>query len=390
MATISGATAGRPKNGMAIYCAGRDWGLGTISAMSARGLLKVSRFGERDPESPTKDGYQRPLKPHKVEQIVKYLLSQKHDDGTFKDRPTAIVVSCRVPSDRVQEFVDLYNKGEIAAINKRFGDMVLIEIDGQHRAEGAIKATIVDPSYDPLIPIVFFFGIDFREETDQFNIINTNQSKLQKALVEWNRVRITEAGSLDHAQVVRTIARRLATEPGSPFASIGVSLSGAREPGKHITFEGLRRSTYNMLPSRLLDRIRSKKKDPYEVTLEYWKAVAATCEDYWTTEGEKVVKVDEHEGGEIEKHEETISSRLVELVGIAAVARLGQDIIASALEHTVPLDRMRELVQKLEEVDWWKRPDNDWVSTQAGFAGQKALYEKLYNLVYEIEANVAA
>jgi hypothetical protein len=43
---------------------------------------------------------------------------------------------------------------------------------------------------------------------------------------------------------------------------------------------------------------------------------------------------------------------------------------------------MADLVSRLGQVDWEKKPDNPWVATSAGFAGASLLYQLLYALVY--------
>ncbi len=45
-------------------------------------------------------------------------------------------------------------------------------------------------------------------------------------------------------------------------------------------------------------------------------------------------------------------------------------------------NKIDELVSKLVEVDWRKEAGNRWMQSQAGFAGQKELYEMLYRWVY--------
>jgi hypothetical protein len=77
-----------------------------------------------------------------------------------------------------------------------------------------------------------------------------------------------------------------------------------------------------------------------------------------------------------------VSYRLKELVGVASVAKLGKDILTSALEREQFAERMSDLVSLLSEVDWVKQEGNPWMASQAGFAGQKELYAMLHNLVY--------
>ena len=78
-----------------------------------------------------------------------------------------------------------------------------------------------------------------------------------------------------------------------------------------------------------------------------------------------------------------VTYRINELVGVAALAKLGQNIIASALEHENFDERLEVLTMRLSEVNWEKSKDNPWMrNQQAGFAGQRDLYTVLYNWVY--------
>ena len=76
-----------------------------------------------------------------------------------------------------------------------------------------------------------------------------------------------------------------------------------------------------------------------------------------------------------------IQYRIKDLVGVSALAKLGKDIITSDLESKEP-KRLEELTSKLMEVNWKKEEGNPWMRSQAGFAGQKDLYEVLHQWVY--------
>lgn len=347
--------------------------------VSALQLIGRTTIDERDPGSPDGRGYQRHvLQGGKVTGIARYLVEALKVNSHWKERPTALVVAVRgVKSKKdINDFIEMFNAGDWKGLRKRFGDRVLSIIDGQHRHLGVIEATKLEQDYDPMVPVVLYFNIDIAEEADQFDIINTNQTRLPKSLVEWNTLRITGKGRTDHQQVIRVITQHLAEDKDAPFAQIGVNVSRARDPGRHITFEGLRRSTSNMLPAMLLKRIQALGKDPLDVAKTYWNLVADVCAPFWIAPPEKGK-------GKKKDDEAKIESRLVELVGIAAVARLGQDIIGSAIEHQVPIDHMKELVGGLRHVDWEKHSP-DMAGPQAGFAGQRDLYNRLYARCYGI------
>jgi hypothetical protein len=94
-----------------------------------------------------------------------------------------------------------------------------------------------------------------------------------------------------------------------------------------------------MFPEHLMDRILAIGRDPKDFALRYWQEVATVCAPFWKAppprvKGKKRVAPDE----------EQVASRLTDLVGVASVARLGRDILSSAIEHVPPLDRCRR---------WW-------------------------------------
>jgi hypothetical protein len=153
-------------------------------------------------------------------------------------------------------------------------------------------------------------------------------------------------------------------------------VTGARDPERRITYEGLRRSTSNMFPAELISRLKARREDPIEWAKDYWKMVSEACEVAWN---EHPREVEDDDGDMIEV---PVDYRLKDLVGVASLAKLGKDLITSALEHANPNKWLASQLAKLSDVDWEKRQDNAWMRSQAGFAGQKDLYTTLYRLVY--------
>ncbi len=120
-----------------------------------------------------------------------------------------------------------------------------------------------------------------------------------------------------------------------------------------------------------------KGLSPEKVAKDYWGMVAEASPDAWNERPRE--EVDPETGDLVEV---PVNYRLKELVGVASVAKLGKDILTSALEATHFNERMSDRVSLLGEVDWEKREGNPWMASQAGFAGQKELYTMLHNLVY--------
>jgi len=352
--------------------------LGVLSPLEAIALITppemkelffISRFEDSDPDSPAPDkhGYQRQPIEARIPGIARYYA----EPGS---RTTPIFVSCRI-GDEVADFLKLWDARDIAGILDRWGTSAVSVIDGQHRFLGLVRHWEDDNEFLPLVPVILNFGLSFAEEAQFFDIINSTQRKLPKALIEITKADVTEAGVVDHAQRVRLLATMLARHEDSVWRG-QVNLTGARDPNKPVTFEGLRRSSVSMFPKEILDRIDERGFDAEKVARDYWRTVAVACEDAWNPEPS--VTVGEDGEDVVEKR----SYRIKELVGVASLARLGKDIIASALEHDDFDTKMSTLTSRIGSVDWEKRKGNEWMASQAGFAGQADLYSVLYRWVY--------
>lgn len=348
----------------------------TPAAMSK--LLFISNFEKTDPESPAPDqhGYQREPMQDRIPKIARFYLSRARTART-----TPLVISVRLREDAdIARFLELFAAGDIERLQTEFGEAVMSVVDGQHRFLGLVEAWTIDPSFCPLVPVCLYFGLDFVDEAEFFDIINTEQKKLPKALIEITKADVREVGSMSHSQRVRLIATMLARHEDSVWHG-QVNLTGARDPNKPVTFEGLRRSSASMFPSELLGRLEAADKDVEEVARMYWALVADACSEAWN--GMNRTRRDE-DGDEVVY---SPKYRIKELVGVAALAKLGKDIVTSALENENFFGRMKALVAPLSEVDWEKvnldkDERNPWMASQAGFAGQSDLYKTLYAWVY--------
>lgn len=348
----------------------------TPAAMSK--LFFISNFEKTDPESPAVDqhGYQRQPMSERIPRIREFYLKR-----VPTSRTTPIILSVRLKHEvAIDRFLELFAAGDVDGILQEFDQPVLSVVDGQHRYLGLVQAWTKDPSFCPLVPVSLYFGLDFTEEATFFDIINTEQKKLPKALIEITKADVRDLGSPSHAQRVRLIATMLARHGESVWHG-QVNLTGARDPNKPVTFEGLRRSSASMFPSELLGRLEAAGKDVDEVARMYWALVAETCAEAWN--GESRTRINDL--GEAVDY--APKYRIKELVGVASLAKLGKDIITSALEHPNFVERMKSLVGALGVVDWEKvNLENDernpWMASQAGFAGQADLYKTLYAWVY--------
>jgi DGQHR domain-containing protein len=255
-------------------------------------------------------------------------------------------------------------------------------IDGQHRFRGLIEEYERDSSLDTDVVILCVHNLSYEEETVVFDVINTTPKRLPKALTEWNKYGITDSKSSDAAQEIRQIAVALGTESDSVWNG-RVNLTGTgRDPSKKVTLEGLRRSTENMFKG-------SPAHLPYREKLElaklYWKSVSETFPEAWSDQ-QKKIQIDDGrwvESGSTVKIDGknrkivAVAYRLTDLVGVASLAKIAGEILTESRGNLDPKSYIRVEVEKLSEVDWEKRPDNDWTNGQAGFAGQKGTYDAL-------------
>lgn len=352
-----------------------------LSPPKAGELFFVSTYDSEDPLSNAVDkhGYQRPPTTSRFPEIGNYYSA---DENSYKIPPIIISVRLSGPED-IKRFLKLLDAGDIDGIKGAFGEHVASVVDGQHRLHGLIDAWKKNPEFLPQIPVTLYFGLTFIDEANMFNTINATQRKLPKALIETTRGDITEASDTGYAQQIRRLTFSLCRDDDSVWGPVDgieqINMTGVRDPNRPVTYEGLRRSTSNMFPAHLLNRLSALDENlPLKYAKRYWSAVANACAEAWKGIPSKRTVIDPETGLEtVEK----IKYRIKDLVGVASLAKLGKDVITSHIESGKP-DRVEELVYRLGEVDWEKSPSNRWMRSQAGFAGQKELYTMLYELVY--------
>lgn len=343
-------------------------------------LAFVSTYTSQDDQSssPRQHGYQREPVKERFPSIGRYYAKDFN-----RHLITPIIASARIykPEDQVR-FNQLLLKGDMGTIHKEFGKSVFSIVDGQHRMGGLFWAWENIEDFNADVPIMVFYGLHYAEEANLFDDINTNQRKLPKALIEATKVHM-EAGEKTHAQVIREIAFALAQDGDSVWHGL-VNMTGARDPEKPVTYEGLRRSTSNMLNDRLISRLEARGFRPENVAKKYWELVTKVSSKAWNNAPRLTTDA---EGNTVE---EPVKYRIKDLVGVAAISRLGNDILNSALESGKSEDdfnsSVADMVTRLGAVDWEKQPRNPWMASSAGFAGMGVLYDMLYKLVYLDEA----
>lgn len=364
---------------------GRSY-VATVTPPLAQDLFFVSTYDEKDSQSNAADqhGYQRPPTIKRFKEIGDYFLANDH-----RFLITPLLVSIRLNQDEeIKAFLELVGSGDGVKIKKKFGAQVASVIDGQHRYKGIINAWHQNPDFLPEIPCIFFFGLSFIDEAEFFNVVNATQRKLPTALIETTKGDITNVEDTGYRQQIRALTFRLCRDTDSVWGPVkdpvsgelteSINMTGVRDPNRRVTYEGLRRSTSNMFPKPLLSRLTDLDKElPQKYAKRYWRLVSECCPQAWNGDPATRTVIDDQ--GEV--HEERIKYRIKDLVGVASLAKLGQSLIQTHIDSgdSTQLDHM---VEKLVDVDWEKHLDNPWMRSQAGFAGQKELYELLYALVY--------
>ena len=360
--------------------------LATLTPDALKALAFVSTYNTVDEQSssPRQHGYQRDPMSARFPAIGRYF-SQEESDGkhTHAHLITPLIISVRVYTPKQQaEFNDLFNKGDINAIHAKFGRSVFSVVDGQHRMGGLYWAWENKANFNPDVPVMMYYGLRYADEATLFDDINTNQRKLPKALIEATKVHM-EAGEKSHQQTIREVAFALAQDGDSVWHGL-INMTGARDADKPITYEGLRRSTGNMLHEKLVARLLQRGFVLDDVAKNYWQLVARASGNAWNNRPRLV----QNENGETE--EVATSYRMKDLVGVAALSRLGADILNSAIDKSKTTEdfwaSVADAVSKLGEVDWTKEKGNPYMATSAGFAGMGDLYQILYKLVYLGEA----
>jgi len=351
----------------------------TLTPDLLKELSFISTYETKDPRSssPQQHGYQREPMDSRFSAIGKYYNSEDH---RFLIPP--IIASARVytPED-IEKFNELFNAGDISGIKAAFTKSAFSIVDGQHRLGGLYYAWTNFDGFQADVPVMIYYGLDYAEEARLFDDINSNQRKLPKALIETTKQHMeADENDKSHAQIVREIAFAVAQDGDSVWKD-KINMTGARDPERSVTYEGLRRSTSQMFPDRLLKRLNSVRLNPEDTAKKYWELVSKAC---WAAWSEKPRYILDGEGNQVE---EKVHYRLRDLVGVASLAKLGEDIMSTSLDRAgtnldLFFENLADLISKLGAVDWEKGDRNPWMRGQAGFAGQKELYEVLYNLVY--------
>ena len=349
-----------------------------ITPERLKALAFISTYSAQDPQStsPRKHGYQREPMAERFPGIARYYAD---NDNRFHIPP--LVASVRVYDQKSRtRFNTLFNAGNINKIHQEFGKDVFSIVDGQHRIGGLFHAWDKFEDFNADVPVTMYYGLTYVQEAKLFDDINVNQRKLPKALIEATKFHMDTDGK-SHAQTIRRVSMSLAEDGDSVWRDL-VNMTGRPKAPEPVSYETLRRATGDMFPTRVLERVEQRGFEPERVAKKFWELVSKACAPAWMDTPRYV------ENDEGETVEEPVKYRLKDTVGVAAVSRLGQDIVITALDRTEGMEKekfwdvMSEMVSKLGVVDWEKRKNNPWTATSAGFGGQRVLYSLIYDAIY--------
>ncbi len=354
--------------------------IGSMSASDAQKLLKTYTYFTPDPLSPSEKGYQRPAnvtrfaaiaRDMEIHGVTPLIISDRGRWGClFRSVDSAIEME-------VDEFI-----ASIQAVNGITEEFCASIIDGQHRFEGSQNC--LRRNIDVEVPFLLYTGLDWAAEVERFNTINTTAKNLPRALVEVNKYTAFDPETADSRealqQQVREVVMALETDEDSIWHN-QVNMTGGRNSDRPVTFEGLRRSTEATFDGRLRMLPLNKKK---EFAKTYWKIVAETWPDAWNNVPETRERVNPMTG-EIEPVEQSVKYRIKDLVGVSAIARIGNDVLQEAYDadrDVLNTGTVRARLNRAKNLSWVKSDDNPDMNSQAGMAGSGGMYQMLLSRIY--------
>lgn len=198
--------------------------VGTVKVKDLLGLEKKDRdlrfkiHQWKNNDNTTEKGYQRAPEQKRIEGVKKYL-QREVEDPIF---PTAVLVSARKPI----LFVAKNSKEDFGELTI---DQPLYIIDGQHRIEAfkdIMQNVELSQKYGFIeLPITILSGFEYKEEVEQFFIINSRQKSIKTDLAQRIFVEIGKGDTktriikdTDKWQMpVITVVDKLNKNPKSPW-----------------------------------------------------------------------------------------------------------------------------------------------------------------------------
>jgi len=247
-----------------------------LTAIRAGDLLKRYDISWWKRESD--EGYQRPLKEARVNEIKNYL---KKDLGTF---PTSILANVRGKIE-VKSLKLLDNYGDLCEITIPDESLPIEVIDGQHRVQGLRAAVEEDENFANYPLIVSLFTLPNKyDEMLQFHIVNSRAKNVptdlaQRHLYQMSRkiglpmLMLKEGERSAIGAYVTPVVDKLMTDPKSVwYQRVQLPDQASKDEGQIIRQRPLADSIYYIIKEKNtlmkdLDKLTELLKD-------YWNALA--------------------------------------------------------------------------------------------------------------------
>jgi DGQHR domain-containing protein len=354
--------------------------MGRMAASDAERLLKTYTYYTDDPDSPNGKGYQRPPDESRYAEIAADI--EMHgvtpiilsDRGRWKSILGDGSIDVAMTLEEMLEVLD--------AAGEEGREVFLSVIDGQHRTQGALR--LLARGIDVDIPFELLVDLTWPEEVERFNTINTKAKNLPKALVEVNRMNVFDSSKATNRerqeQDVREVVFALERDEDSPWHH-QVNMTGGRNTGRPVTFEGLRRSSLSTFTGPLALLPLATK---VEMAKSFWRVVAETWPNAWNDVPEVVERVNATTN-EWETVEVPVKYRIKDLAGVSALAKIAGHVLQEAWDPATQQLRMglvRARLGRGQDISWVKAKDNPDMNAQAGFSGLADMYDMLLRRLY--------
>ncbi|MCY9692268.1 DGQHR domain-containing protein [Paenibacillus alginolyticus] len=305
---------------------------GSILATTALTVIYVKPF-----DDPSGKGYQRPVIQKKCSEFATYL--SKGDSALF---PPILL-----NSESNWEFVP-YDKQR-----PNFGRLICNKkaslLDGQHRL-GGIKIYIQETNSELNIPFVAFHFLDYEEEIELFDTINTKGKQIGSSLSKY---------LLRHSDDLSWIATELVLRNDSPFHSIS-TITGKRTPERHVTLQNLYRFLEILTKPPHVSRL--SKEDRLMLALIYFNSLKNHYMNEWSNYKE---------------------FRITHIVCLNALSIVGAAILSACVSQDkkqIDFNRVDKFVKKINGIDWASSSSLRYIR---GATGSKTLASEIISQIVE-------
>jgi DGQHR domain-containing protein len=251
-----------------------------LYALTEKGTLFAPVWKRERPE-----GYQREPDERRVERISRYL--QGELGVAVPIMPQAILLNAREANEKLrfeQDIEPQKARGWSSGYLEIPDDLILYEVDGQHRVKGIAKFVREKPDAVFQIPIVITSGLQDGEEAIQFVVINTTQKKvppdltlrvLKRRSPDYERAAKIFLGGEDWRLAALETMDALNQTPDSPWKS-RIAPLGRRSRGTYMVSE--RNFVDSLAPvfSGLVGEVISLPRRT-SFLLDYWKGLSRVC-----------------------------------------------------------------------------------------------------------------